>query len=186
MFRRLERRIVSERLSKGFMNGNAVDVDGFLSFSLSVQNRRKSRMGHSLENHLDAVFRAFSLRFAKGAITEAGNKPDFLFPDAATYHAADIGAPRLLMLAAKSTCKDRWRQVLPEAVKIPRKHLITLEPGISATQTTQMQGANVQRIIPIAIHRSYTEAQRDALWSLETFIKEVIDHQVFDAGRENA
>ena len=123
MFRRLERRIVSDRLTRGFTDGETVDVDGFLSFSLSVQNRRKSRMGHSLENHLEAVFKASSLRFAKGAVTETGNRPDFLFPDTATYHAAETGAPELVMLAAKSTCKDRWRQILQEAVKIPRKHL---------------------------------------------------------------
>lgn len=177
MFRRLERRIVSERLAQGFMDGETVDVDGFLSFSLSVQNRRKSRMGHSLENHLEAVFRAFSLRFAKGAVTEAGNKPDFLFPDTATYQAAETGAPELVMLAAKSTCKDRWRQILPEAVKIPRKHLVTLEPGISSTQTVQMQGANVQLIIPASIHRSYTEAQRATLWALKDFIGEVQERQ---------
>jgi hypothetical protein len=31
------------------------------------------------------------------------------------------------MLGAKTTCKDRWRQVLTEAIKIPHKHLFTLE-----------------------------------------------------------
>jgi EcoRII C terminal len=45
MFRRLERRIVSARIEQGFLTADGVDVDGFLSFSLSVQNRRKSRMG---------------------------------------------------------------------------------------------------------------------------------------------
>lgn len=44
MFRRLERRIVSARIEQGFLSGDGVDVVGFLSFSLSVQNRRKSRM----------------------------------------------------------------------------------------------------------------------------------------------
>ena len=42
------------------------------------------------------------------------------------------------MLGAKSTCKDRWRQVLAEDEKISRKHLLTLEPGISEPQTHQM------------------------------------------------
>ena len=39
MFRRLERRIVAERIGGGFQSPDGADVDGFLSFSLSVQNR---------------------------------------------------------------------------------------------------------------------------------------------------
>lgn len=44
LFRTMERYLLSERLSKGFMSsGDIADVDGFIGFSLSVQNRRKSR-----------------------------------------------------------------------------------------------------------------------------------------------
>ena len=48
LFRRLERRIVAERISSGFQVTDGADVDGFLHFSLSVQNRRKSRAGSAL------------------------------------------------------------------------------------------------------------------------------------------
>ena len=37
----------------------------------------------------------------------------------------------------KSTCKDRWRQVLSEADRIPNKHLFTLEAAISENQTSK-------------------------------------------------
>ncbi len=46
LFRRLERKVVSSRIEAGFVDDSGTDVDGFISFSLSVQNRRKSRMGH--------------------------------------------------------------------------------------------------------------------------------------------
>lgn len=54
LFRTLERYLIADRLSNGFEGevNAGVDVDGFLSFSLSVQNRRKSRVGLALENHL--------------------------------------------------------------------------------------------------------------------------------------
>ena len=111
-------------------------MDAFIAFSLSVQNRRKARMGHSLENHLEAVFRALRVRYVRGAVTENNQRPDFLFPSVEAYRRAPAtGAPCLAMLGAKSTCKDRWRQVLAEASKIPDKHLLTLEPGISEQQT---------------------------------------------------
>ncbi len=107
LFRRLERRIVSDRLIAGFATGADVDVDGFLKFSLHVQNRRKSRAGRSLENHLEALFSAFDVQFCRGAETENHNKPDFLFPGISEYRNKRFPALRLTMLGAKSTCKDR-------------------------------------------------------------------------------
>lgn len=174
LFRRLERKVVSLRIEAGFMNDEGTDVDGFIGFSLSVQNRRKSRMGHSLENHMAAVLRAHSIRHVRGAATEHNHRPDFLFPDLETYEAAPAaGDPRLTMLGAKSTCKDRWRQVLAEAGKISRKHLLTLEPGISEPQTDQMEASGLQLVIPSSIHYSYSDAQRGWLWSIGDFIGQV-------------
>ena len=48
LFRTLEKAILQERLNVSFR-----DVDDFISYSLSVQNRRKSRAGYSFENHLN-------------------------------------------------------------------------------------------------------------------------------------
>ncbi|KQB95065.1 restriction endonuclease [Loktanella sp. 1ANDIMAR09] len=179
LFRRLERKVVSSRIEAGFVDDTGTDVDGFISFSLSVQNRRKSRMGHSLENHLAAVLRAHDIRHVRGAVTEHKHKPDFLFPDLETYQAAPAeGDARLTMLGAKSTCKDRWRQVLAEAEKISRKHLLTLEPGISEPQTDQMEASSLQLVVPSPVHSSYTDAQRGWLWSVGDFIGEVARRQL--------
>jgi len=178
LFRRLERRVVAERLQQGFVTADETDVDGFISFSLGVQNRRKSRMGHSLENHIAATLDAFGIAYVRGATTEHNHKPDFLFPSLEVYLAASDGDARLTMLGAKSTCKDRWRQVLAEAAKIPRKHLLTLEPGISEPQTAQMEASALQLVVPQAIQKTYTVAQRDWLRSVSDFIEEVRGKQL--------
>ena len=47
LFRTLEKHIISDRLSKGF-GSDGEDIDDFIDFSLSVQNRRKSRAGRAL------------------------------------------------------------------------------------------------------------------------------------------
>jgi hypothetical protein len=177
LFRRLERRIVSERLHAGFLAGDIADVDGFLSFSLSVQNRRKSRAGNSLEHHLEALFSNRQLRFARGAETENRNKPDFLFPGGAEYRDPAFPARRLMMLGAKSTLKDRWRQVLNEAMRIKTKHLITLEPGISQNQTDQMKASHLCLVIPAKLHKTFSAKQQEALLNLEQFISEVRKRQ---------
>lgn len=177
MFRRLERRIVAERLSAGFGTGADIDVDGFISYSLQVQNRRKSRMGYAFQHHLEAVFRAHELRFKGQAVTEQGNKADFLFPGTAEYHSEAFPVDRLTMLAVKASCKDRWRQALPEARKIWPKHLVTLEPAISVAQTDQMKSERVHLVVPESIQPSYQTAQRAWLLTMSDFIALVRDRE---------
>ena len=82
------------------------------------------------------------------------------------------------MLGAKSTLKDRWRQVLSEARRIEFKHLITLEPGISEAQTNQMQSEKLRLILPQSIHETFHESQRNWLLNVSEFIQLVGSKQV--------
>lgn len=77
--------IVEDQVKKGFD-----DVDQFVSFLLSVQNRRKSRMGYSLQNQLAALFDLHRLKYEPQGLTEGKNKPDFLFPSSQSYHDASF------------------------------------------------------------------------------------------------
>ena len=174
MFRRLERYLIQEQLETGFKNNlGEIDVDGFISFSLSVQNRRKSRVGYALEHHLEAIFKDHELNFDRQGKTENNKKPDFLFPGTLAYSDMDFDASRLRMLGVKSTCKDRWRQVLSEANRITHKHLLTLEPGISENQTSEMGRSRLQLVLPKALHQTYSDNQTGFLWSLSDFIDEI-------------
>lgn len=74
------------------------------------------------------------------------------------------------MLGAKTTCKDRWRQVLSEAQRIPTKHLITLEPSISEAQTEEMRNHCLQLVIPQSIFPTFSAQQQTQLMSLSGFI----------------
>lgn len=177
LFRRLERRMIEERLRTGFSAADVADVEGFLAFSLSVQNRRKARAGQSLENHLEELFSTRGLRFARGAETENRNRPDFLFPGPAEYHDPDFPSHALLMLGAKSTCKERWRQVLSEAVRIDKKHLLTLEPGISENQTDEMEAKSLQLVVPMSLYSTYRPRQKEWLMSVNEFTRIVAERQ---------
>ncbi|POF61630.1 restriction endonuclease [Novacetimonas maltaceti] len=177
LFRRLERRVVAEKINGGFQCAEGADVDGFLAFSLSVQNRRKARAGSALENHLEAVFQANGLRYARGAETENRNKPDFLFPGKAAYADPLFPADRLTMLGSKSTLKDRWRQVLSEAVRIRKKHLLTLEPGISENQTDEMRVKELQLVLPQKLHATFRPSQQAWLMNVGEFIRLVRERQ---------
>jgi hypothetical protein len=177
LFRRLERRIVAARIGDGFRGSGGADVDGFLSFSLSVQNRRKARAGQALENHLEAVFEAQRIRYVRGAETENRNRPDFLFPGQPQYRDPLFPEARLTMLGAKSTLKDRWRQVLSEATRISEKHLLTLEPAISENQTDEMQAKKLQLVLPRRLHNTYRLTQQAWLMDVAGFIAVVRSRQ---------
>lgn len=166
LFRTLERHTVEQVLAKGFE-----DVDHFVQFSLSVQNRRKSRVGYALEHHLKAIFESCKLKYAWQAVTENRSKVDFLFPTTNAYHDPQWPENKLLMLASKSTCKDRWRQVLAEASRIHRKHLLTLEPAISTHQTDEMEAHKLQLVVPHEISRTYTAKQQSWLLDLKQYIE---------------
>ena len=85
----------------------------------------------------------------------------------------------LSMLGAKTTAKDRWRQVLEEADRIKRKHLITLEGAISENQTNEMKSRTLQLVVPKEIHATYTPKQQDWLYTVEDFLLEIKERQKF-------
>lgn len=170
LFRHMERIVVAERLKSGFLQNGDADVDGFLSFSLSVQNRRKSRAGYAFAHHVEAVLKAHKIAYKREATTEKRNAADFLFPDEASYANPAFPRENLRMLAVKTTCKDRWRQVLAEANRISEKHLLTLEPSISRTQTTEMQAQSLRLVLPESIHATYHADQQEWLMNIGEFL----------------
>lgn len=172
LFRRLERRIVAHRLVRGFTLENITDVDAFLEFSQDIQNRRKPRLRNSLVNHVEAIFKGKKLDYVRDAVTENSERPDFLFPSLEAYRSAlpDV-YPGLSMLSVCASCGDKWKNVLAEAKKIKRKHLLTLEPGIPEAQTNLMDMDDLQLVVPRSIQMSYTKPQQRWLWTIEEFIR---------------
>ena len=69
--------------------------------------------------------------------------------------------------------KERWAQVLREADKIKAKHLLTLEPGISESQTAEMQRSQLQLVLPRSLHATYSLAERNWLMDVSGFIADV-------------
>lgn len=175
MFRTLEKHRISESVAHGFLDDTgSVDVDAFLKLSLSVHNRRKSRAGLSLEEHISAILSSNDVQYVKKAKTEGKKEPDFLFPSKTAYDDQSFPPACLTMLGSKTTLKDRWRQVLNEADRIPNKHLLTLQPAISEDQTSEMQSEKLQLVIPHELHgQGFSSLQQKWLMGLDDFIAEI-------------
>lgn len=182
LFNMLERRVVEQRLRQGFCENDHVDVEGFLAFSLSVQNRRKSRAGRALESHIAALLDAHGIVFARNAVTENNNRPDFLFPGATAYHDNAFPAELLTTLGAKFSLKDRWRQVLAEADRILVKHLLTLDQDISSAQLAEIGSRQVQLVIPLPLQERYRAEFRADMLSVAMFLQLVAERQSRSSG----
>ena len=143
LFKCMEEKIYSSMISQPFGS-----VEHFAEIANKVLNRRKSRAGKSLEHHLADIFTANEIVFEEQAVTENNNKPDFLFPNGECYHNIVFPTDGLTMLGVKTSCKDRWRQVLNEAERIKDKHLFTLQPGISKNQLKEMKDAHLTLVVP--------------------------------------
>jgi hypothetical protein len=178
LFRLMENQILKEEIGIYYNTQDGqVDVDGFISLSLSVINRRKSRAGFAFENHLEYIFEKNKILFSRGKFTERNNKPDFIFPGIKYYHKESFPNDLLSMLGVKSSAKDRWRQVLTEAERINTKHLITIQPAITQNQTDEMIANKLQLVVPAQIIESYNENQQKNILTLHEFIKHIMLNQ---------
>jgi hypothetical protein len=153
-------------------------VDELIKTANSILNRRKSRAGASLENQLSELFKLNELSFDEQVNTEANKKPDFIFPSSKCYHDSKFKTEKLTFLAAKTTCKDRWRQILNEADRIKEKHLFTLQKGISSNQINEMKKNNVILVVPQSNKNFFPPLFRNDILTLKDFIFFVKNKQI--------
>jgi type II restriction enzyme len=123
------------------------------------------------------VFNVCQLSFSEQAVTEGNKKPDFLFPGIEAYLNPGFKKEDLIILAAKTTCKDRWRQILNEADRIKTKHLFTLQQGISKSQLQEMYKYNVCLVVPKPYLTSFPIEFRNKILTLKTFIAFIKEKQ---------
>ncbi|WP_318582772.1 type II restriction endonuclease [Bacillus paranthracis] len=166
LFREIERNIYQPYLTKPFN-----ELDLLFEFANSALNRRKSRAGRSLEHHIDFILTQFAIPFSHPGRTEGKKKPDFILPSNASYGNLLYDEKNLTFLGAKTTCKDRWRQILNEANRIPEKHLLTLQQGITKNQMEEMQDEKVILVVPKPYHTYYPVEYQDRLLSINTFVQ---------------
>lgn len=174
LFRALEHARYGAIIAKGFST-----VDDFVALANQVLNRRKSRAEKSLEHHLAALFDEHRIFYTAQAVTEGNKRPDFIFPSEMAYHDFSFPVSKITSLAAKTTCKDRWRQILNEADRLrnERKYLCTLQQGISSAQMDEMESEKVTLVVPKAYISTYPRDKQDKIRTLQRFVDYIKDLQ---------
>lgn len=168
LFKTLENNRYSQRIKTPYAT-----VEELVETANTILNRRKSRAGKSLEHHLAEIFSIFALAYSMQPVTEDNKKPDFIFPNVEAYLNPNYDDKKLVMLASKTTCKDRWRQILNEADRIKTKHLFTLQQGISKNQLEEMYKYNVCLVVPEPYLTSFPQEFRERILTLDSFVKNV-------------
>ncbi len=168
LFKNIELKLYKPMLEEGFRS-----LDQLIKSSNTILNRRKSRAGKSLENQLASIFDACAISYTAQCQTENHHRPDFIFPGDKQYHTKSFSDSALVMLAAKTTCKDRWRQILNEAARVRTKHLFTLQPAISDRQVSEMNREGVVLVIPKQNLKGFAVSSHTNVITLETFVKKL-------------
>ncbi|MCC6741389.1 MAG: hypothetical protein IT452_20265 [Planctomycetia bacterium] len=164
LFRHVERKLCSSMVTSGFAS-----VDDFLKTASSIMNRRKSRAGRSLENHFSWVLTQNGIPHKSRPAIEG--RPDVVIPDERSYEIQIAGKPPVWILGVKSTCKDRWRQVLQEARKVRTKFLVTVQPAMSSAQIADMMNHDVRLVVPREVRRNYSKKDLGSVLTVQGFIK---------------
>ncbi len=167
LFRRIERKVCTPQTSIVFKS-----IDQFIKTANSILQRRKARAGLSLENQVHALLEAARVPHEMKPIVD-GTRPDIVIPGAKEYVDKAWPISKLFVVGVKRTCKDRWRQVLREAPRVDRKHLLTIQNGISASQMEEIKQAGVELIVPRNLHAFFPKPRRSELRTLDGFVADV-------------
>ena len=130
LFKLFERKRVTDQLKAGF-GESGDDVDQFISFSLSVQNRENQGRDMLLRTTW-SVFLRNKVEFVRSGRTEGKKKPDFF--DAFKWKLMPtlrFQMKSYLSWVLRQRVKIGGDRYFPEAERVKQKHLITLQPAIS-------------------------------------------------------
>jgi len=125
------------------------EIDSVL---LSASQQRKSRAGRSFEQHIAAALDAGHILFEEQAVT-GGRRPDFVMPDSGTLRRKNRPHHGALVLAAKTTLRERWKQVNSERLNC-EVYLATVDDRVAATSIAEMAEAGINLVVPESLSRS--------------------------------
>jgi hypothetical protein len=168
LFRAIEQRVCEARVKQDFTS-----VDDFLREAETIINRRKSRAGHSLEYHVAHLLQERGIAFETNATVDGKVRPDVLMPGQQAYENKAHPPEKLAVLALKTTCKDRWRQVLNEGKRVTVKDLLTLQPEMSRAQLEEMKEAKLRITVPAPLHAGWKTPEGMKLLTVEELIADL-------------
>ena len=122
-------RVISLHYSAGIPSFDQLD-----GFFLSVAQSRKSRAGKAFELILEELLGRRLGYPMDGQVRVAGARPDFVMPSSEYFDQNPLDC---MLLPAKRTLRERWRQVVTEANVTYSYFLATLDNRVTKSQLEQ-------------------------------------------------
>lgn len=143
------REITTATIIRGLID-NIAEIDRLM---LSASQQRKSRAGYSFEHHIEAVLTAGNLPFAKQVVMDAKKRPDFVLPSLRQLKRPKHESPPGIILSAKTTLRERWKQVQREMAG-SELFLATVDESIAANAIEDMAALGIVLVVPESLKSS--------------------------------
>lgn len=159
LYKRAERRYRAAEVIRIITSGGADIVSsvvrGFPDLDatfLSASQHRKSRAGRSFEQHISRLLRDGRIAFEEQAIT-GGRRPDFVLPSLAVLKAKKRKFEDAVVLSAKTTLRERWKQVTMEKFNCAL-FLATVDDRVSSAAIDDMNNQGIHLVVPESLKKS--------------------------------
>jgi len=119
---------------------------------LSASQHRKSRAGRSFEQHIARLLRDGKISFEEQAVT-GGRRPDFVLPSLVMLKADNRTFEEAMVLSAKTTLRERWKQVTMEKFNCAL-FLATVDDRVSAAAIDDMSKQGIHLVVPESLKKS--------------------------------
>lgn len=127
-------------------------IDGIL---LSAAQTRKSRAGASFELHIERLLADGGIPHEVQVIADAKKRPDFVLPSFAAYMNPLRDRNGALVLSAKTTLRERWKQVHGE-MRNCDLFLATVDESIAENAIKDMAQQGIILVVPESLKKSDT------------------------------
>jgi hypothetical protein len=126
------------------------DIDRLM---LSASQQRKSRAGQSFEHHIECMLSDGKVPFRKQVVIEARKRPDFVLPSLQYLNKPPAGKANGLILSAKTTLRERWKQVERE-MHGSELFLATVDENIAGNAIEEMASMGIHLVVPELLKKS--------------------------------
>ena len=120
---------------------------------LSASQTRKSRAGRSFEYHIETMLRDGHVPHEVQVIMSSKRRPDFILPSFKLYNQIDRPYEHALVLSAKTTLRERWKQVEGE-IKNCDLYLATVDEKIAENAIQSMKESGIKLVVPESLKKS--------------------------------
>ena len=112
---------------------------------LNASQQRKTRVGTGFEAHIRTMLEAGHIPHAEQAVVST-RRPDFILPNKPLYVSRSADA---MVLAAKTTLRERWKQV-PMEQRNCTVFLATMDEKVTRSAVKEMAHLQITLVVPEA------------------------------------